>query len=94
MAKELGFDINQIIYDARLQKLTMVILMVSQLNFMMSTIEMGKKIFAESPPNGESYADVKKRMGGMLYDLEYKYENKKVLVITHESPVWLLLLPH
>ena len=29
------------------------------IKFYDSTIEMGKKIFAESPPNGESYADVK-----------------------------------
>ncbi len=90
VAKELGFDINQIIYDARLREVNHGDLNGQPIKFYDEYYRNGKKDFAESPPNGESYADVKKRMGGMLYDLEYKYENKKVLVITHESPVWLL----
>jgi isoleucyl-tRNA synthetase len=54
--------------------------------------------FETRPPNGESYADIKKRMGDFLYSLEKKYSaesgpnvrGKRILIITHDSPAFLL----
>ncbi|MEO8638071.1 MAG: class I tRNA ligase family protein [Candidatus Taylorbacteria bacterium] len=46
--------------------------------------------FNQAPPDGESLLDVKKRMGDCLAGLEKKYEGKKILVITHDTPAWLL----
>jgi isoleucyl-tRNA synthetase len=34
-------------------------------------------------PDGESYLDVIKRAGEFIYDLETKYQGKKILVVTH-----------
>ncbi len=47
--------------------------------------------FERCPKGGETYADVKKRMGDFLYDLESKYEGKKILIISHETPLFLLV---
>ncbi|KKQ19287.1 MAG: hypothetical protein US33_C0033G0002 [Parcubacteria group bacterium GW2011_GWC1_36_9] len=33
--------------------------------------------------------DVKKRVMNFLFELEEKYQNKKILIITHGGPVWL-----
>ncbi|MDO8659990.1 MAG: class I tRNA ligase family protein, partial [Candidatus Parcubacteria bacterium] len=40
--------------------------------------------------HGESVMDVKKRVGDFLYELEEKYENKNILIISHGSPLWML----
>jgi isoleucyl-tRNA synthetase len=47
--------------------------------------------FEIRPPNGESYADIKIRMGDFLYGLEKKYSGKRILIVTHDSPAYLLV---
>ncbi|MCU0660217.1 MAG: class I tRNA ligase family protein [Candidatus Pacebacteria bacterium] len=46
--------------------------------------------FKTALPGGESYQQVKQRIGEMLYGLEEKYQNKKILLVTHGSPFWTL----
>lgn len=46
----------------------------------------------DSHPDGvENFADMKRRMGDFLYDLESRYEGKRILIVTHESPAHLLI---
>ncbi len=47
--------------------------------------------FERGPENGETYADIKKRMGDFIYDLETKYSGKNILIISHETPLFLLI---
>jgi len=47
--------------------------------------------FEKSPEGGESYADMKKRIGDFLYETESKYSGKNILIVTHESPATLLI---
>ncbi|MDP3962791.1 MAG: class I tRNA ligase family protein, partial [bacterium] len=47
--------------------------------------------FNITPEGGENYADIKKRMGDFLYGLEKKFEGKNILIITHDSPSFLLM---
>ena len=39
---------------------------------------------------GESLIDVKKRTGEFIYNLETEYQNKNILIITHEDTAWAL----
>ena len=48
------------------------------------------KRFEVRPPNGENYLDIKRRMGDFLYSLEKKHEGKRILIVTHDSPAFLL----
>lgn len=41
-------------------------------------------------PDGESHRDVMNRMMSVLYECEEKYEGKKILFVTHGTPVWML----
>ena len=41
-------------------------------------------------PKGESFLDVRKRMLNFVKELERKYQNKKILIISHESPLLML----
>lgn len=46
--------------------------------------------FEKPIPKGESYLDVKKRLGSLLDELEVKYAGKRILLISHNAPLWLL----
>ncbi len=47
--------------------------------------------FYKTPPEGENLNDLKNRVTEFLYELEDKYKNKNILIISHEYPVWLLV---
>ena len=47
--------------------------------------------FEKTPEGGESYADMKKRMGDFLYEIEKNYSGKNILIVTHETPATLLI---
>jgi len=46
--------------------------------------------FTKPAPNGETLTDMKNRLGDFLYDIDARYEGKKILIVTHEYGVWLL----
>ncbi len=44
----------------------------------------------EIQPN-ESYLEVRKRMGEFIFDIESRYQNKNILIVSHGLPIWSLL---
>jgi len=46
--------------------------------------------FTVKPKDGECVNDVKKRVAEFLYESESKYQNKKILIISHGDPVWMM----
>jgi len=38
----------------------------------------------------ETYEKVSKRMSGFLEDIDIKYKDKNILIVSHESPLWIL----
>ena len=46
--------------------------------------------FSKAPPGGESLTDVKKRMFASIVEIEERYKNKNILIISHEYPLWML----
>ncbi len=52
-----------------------------------------EKAYFETPvPYGENYADVKKRITGFLKEIESKYKNKNILIISHGFSLRMLEL--
>lgn len=47
--------------------------------------------FDQAPEGGESYERVKGWMMNFIHDVEIKFKNRNVLIITHGGPGWLLL---
>ncbi len=91
IAKDNGIAAEKIIYDERLGE------------FNVGADYNGKKWsdyhkdfpatpenFAVQAPGGESRQEVKNRVTELLYELEQKYQNKKILIVTHGAPMWLL----
>lgn len=42
------------------------------------------------PPKGESHIDCQKRMVNVLKEIDKKYKDKKILIVSHGNPLWLL----
>ena len=47
--------------------------------------------FDNRPKGGESWYDILKRVKLFLDELEKKYKNKNILVISHADPIWLMV---
>ncbi|MFH1575656.1 MAG: class I tRNA ligase family protein [Candidatus Nealsonbacteria bacterium] len=85
--EELGA--KEIFYDARLRDINHGIYMGGL------KTEFYKKFspeirFDEKPENGETWNDCKKRMLSILNEIDKKYQNKNILIISHGDPLWLL----
>ncbi len=52
--------------------------------------QCGEGWFTRRVEGGESFADVMERVGKFIYELEEKYKGKKILIVTHGAPAWLL----
>lgn len=46
--------------------------------------------FTKRPPKGESLNDLKKRLMTLMQDLERTYRGKRILLVSHEYPIWIL----
>jgi len=46
--------------------------------------------FYKKIPGGESWCDTQKRMIKFLEKIDKKFKNKKILIISHGDPLWLL----
>lgn len=45
--------------------------------------------FIKRPPEGENLNDVRGRVLNFIEEMEKKYSSKKILVISHEYPIWM-----
>lgn len=46
-------------------------------------------LFDRIDGSNENWMDIKKRVMNFLYEIDSKYQNKNILVVTHGGPVWL-----
>lgn len=82
LKKEIGFSDKQIIYDPRLRELNAG-------SYNGKRWSEYPRLFDKGDGNSESLMDVKKRISAFLYEIESKYQNKKILIVGHESPLRL-----
>lgn len=47
--------------------------------------------FELKPEGGENYSEMKQRVCGLLFELESKHKGKKILMVTHESPIFMMV---
>jgi len=87
---ELGLDKNQIVYEKRIRETNTGDFNSKSINdyrnFFSSTLEKMTK----RPPNGENLVDIKKRVGAFLAELDKKYKDKNILIVSHEYPIWMM----
>lgn len=87
-----GLDIkdDQIIFDPRLGELDAGDFEGKPWDEYRGMFKNEKERFLNPIHGGESLLDVKRRIGDVFYELEEKYQDKKILVISHGAPIWML----
>ncbi|XKT74574.1 MAG: class I tRNA ligase family protein [Patescibacteria group bacterium UBA2163] len=90
VAKELGLSKEQVVFDERVRELEHGVAEGTPYKEFAAKYPISLDRFEHAPEGGENWNDVRRRMGEVLYELEGKYENKKILIISHGDPLALL----
>ena len=89
-AKELGIDKKDMIEDDRLHEVNAGVLDMHPDAEYQAFFGTREEKFYKVPEGGESHTDVKNRMTSVLYDLHEKYSDRNILIVTHNTPAWLM----
>lgn len=90
IARQLGLDESQVSFDDRLGEYNVGIYDGRPISDLEQDIPTQEERFVRAPEGGETYADMKRRVGDALYDIDSKHSEKNVLLVTHGDVVWML----
>jgi len=80
----------KVIFDSRLRDINLGIYHGGSKKEFYREFPDPKKRFSKRPKGGESWSDCKKRMLNFIREIDKKYKNKKILIVGHGDPLWLL----
>jgi isoleucyl-tRNA synthetase len=94
--KETAFIVSQevgceVVLDKRLREVDFGNLNGEKIENYHNTLPTYEAKFNIRPINGESLNDVRKRLFDFIKEVEEKYSHKKILIVSHEYPLWLFL---
>jgi len=87
LAKETG---AKIIFDKRLREYNAGTMNGKDPKLIWEFLEKKQNIISAKPPGGESFIEIKKRTLGFLNDINKKYKEKNLLIVSHEFPLTIL----
>lgn len=90
IAKDLGISDDAIIFDDRLREVQIASLDGKPWSEYHTRYPKTKEFFEAKQEGDESYQDIKNRVGDFLYDIERTYQGKRILIVTHGGPAWLM----
>lgn len=77
-------------YDKRLREYNLGIFNGRPLAEVRRFFKNEEERFKIRPPKGETYSEIKKRVSEFLKDIEKKYSNKTILIISHQIPLMFI----
>ncbi|OGY64323.1 MAG: hypothetical protein A3J53_02270, partial [Candidatus Harrisonbacteria bacterium RIFCSPHIGHO2_02_FULL_40_20] len=80
----------KIIIDQRLTEIQGGVFNGRPIGEYMAFFENKAQRFTKTPPGGENYNDIKKRMIDFVLEVNAKHQNKTILIISHGDPLWVL----
>lgn len=83
VAEALGLPADAVVTDARLNELDFGDFNGKSFDDFMAYKEEHMRDYGVRLPNGESYLDVKRRVGEFLYDIESTLRKERILIVTH-----------
>jgi len=83
VAETLGIDKGKIVYDNRLWEIKAGDLDKKSPELLRDYFDYNSDKFNTSFPGGEKAEDARKRAVEFLYEIDKKYQNKKILIVTH-----------
>ncbi len=86
----LGVPDTHVFEDKRLEEIKVGIFDGKPIDDYHAFFQKDEERFVKAPLGGEDYNATKSRLGSFLYDVDQRLEGKKILIITHQTPAWLL----
>ena len=90
VAEQCGLSMENVVEDVRLRELNFGDIDLKPIEEYHTLFTNWTEAFDTSIPGGESFMDVKKRLGALLEELEMKYSGKRILLVSHNATIWLL----
>lgn len=90
LQEKMGWQDSEIIIDERLRELECGTWNGRKVSEFVNEFSHADR-FEVGPEGGETYAAVRRRMGDFIYDIEKKHKDKNILIVSHETPIFLLL---
>ncbi len=90
VANIIGYDRSAILTDNRLSEVRANSFEGKTVGEYHSSFSSDLDYFSTKRLSDENYQDIKSRMAEFIYDIDQRYEKKNILIITHDSPGWLL----
>jgi isoleucyl-tRNA synthetase len=90
IAEKIGFPVKDIKFDERLHEIfTGEMDGHPDAEYQSFFFNRAEK-FLKMPKGGENHTMVKNRMTECLYEIDKKYEGKNILIVSHNTPIWLM----
>jgi isoleucyl-tRNA synthetase len=89
VAEKLGIAKENIIVDDRLKEVQSGVLNGQPTSEYLKLVQNINQQFEIAPEGGETVVDIKKRVGDFIYEIDKKYQDKNILIVTHEYPIWM-----
>ncbi len=90
VAHDLGLSPEQCIADDRLREMNFGVFEGKQVGEYLAFFGSGYNRLVNRPEGGESWGDVKRRVGEFMYELEKKHAGKNILIVAHNGPLEML----
>lgn len=90
IAQELGVSPDALIADERIAEMQFGEFEEKSVTEYLSFFSNGEGRLTKTPEGGESWSDVKKRVGDFLYEVNATSENKRILVVAHNGTLQML----
>src|SRR3989338_1270149 len=88
IAEAIGFSKSDVIYDERLREVDTGDFRDRKNTEYHSFFFSLEEKFTKRPPNVENLTELRRRIMEFLYETEKKYQEKKILIVSHEYAVW------
>jgi isoleucyl-tRNA synthetase len=82
---------KEVIFDERLKEINLGELSGKNVKIYHDTFRTYESRFENAPYGGESLRDLRSRIWNFISEIENKYQNKKILIISHEYPLWMMM---
>lgn len=90
VAKELGISEDHVLVDPRLTEITFGSFERKTVPEYHAFYKNPQERLTVAPDGGENWNSVKRRTGGLLYELEREHRNAGVLLVSHNGPLQML----
>ncbi len=88
--KELNLPDSAVMVDERLREVSFGIFEGGSLDMWKASYTSFGDRFIHASEGGETYIEVRRRVGDCLFETERRYAHKKILFVTHDGPAGLL----